>query len=673
MVRLCENRLHVLQRIIEKFLNVDDTYVMERLYAVAYGSAMRSKNNEQLGSLAQKVYHWVFKSGNPPPHVLLRECARGVIEVALHRGIKLDGDFTRIKPPYHSEWPSFDVPRLNELKDWSQWEEGMPDVERSRLHLYYSVTGEAFSDFSTYVVGDLEGWSSERIDEPHKPTHQELHDQFERSLTGRQRKAWGPYCKIVQNISLYRRLESDRRKELFGREFTEEEIETVFRIAEANLLRTLSKTSKKCQLFHDTVKEYAAEPHKYVRETAFDGELARRWMMKRIINMGWSVKRFGEFDRNINRYSSSGREAHKPERIGKKYQWIAYHELLARLSDNFKKRKDEWSSETAKSQDFWNLWSRDIDPSNLLQRTHREEWRPHTNTWWFPTKFDSWEEPAKEVEWLKDNDNLPNVRNIIQIVKPEDSSSWLTLHGYYSWEQPTPPGEERYELKRRDLWYMLKCYVVKKEDSARLLKWAKKQNWMNRWMPESHESYGIFLGEFFWWPGFKTQDCSYYGWQGWSRFGGRKLPVEILVANDEYMQESQGFDCSVDENIFIDLPCQFLIYGMNLEWREIEGSWYDDKGRLIAFDPSVKWQGPGVLLFRRDALLEFLDREELTLFWTLLGEKRMIGGGMSREDYKGRSEINGAYILKDNVVRGDTGSQFLSPGGRRKQRTGRRL
>jgi hypothetical protein len=666
MVRLCENRFHVLQKIIEKFLNVDDPYVMERLYAVAYGSAMRSKNSEQLAGLAQEVYQQVFKSGNPPPHVLLREYARGVIEVALHRGIKVDGDLTRIKPPYQSEWPSFDIPEVNKLKAWSQWKEGMPDVERSRLHLYHSVTGEGFSDFSTYVVGDLEGWSSEKIDEPHKPTYQELHDQFEKSLTGRQRRAWVSYCNIVQNISFYRRLEPDRRKEFFGREFTEEQIDAALRIAEAKLLSTLSKSSKKYRLLRDTVKEYVAEPHKYSREKAFDGQLARRWMMKKIINMGWSVERFGEFDRNVNRYSNSWREAHKPERIGKKYQWIAYHELLARLSDNFKRLEDKWSSKVVVSEDNWSLSLRDVDPSNLLKKTQREVWRPHTNTWWFSTKFDSWEEPAKEVEWLKNNDALPDVRNMIEVVRPEDGSSWLTLNGYYHWEQPIPPGQERYEFKRRRLWYMLKCYLVKKEDSTRLLKWAKKQNWMGRWMPESHESYDIFLGEFFWSPVFKILDSSYYSWQRSPRHGEGKIPAEILVANDEYSQVSTGFDCSIEENIFINLPCRFLLDGMNLNWRGIEGNWYDGREQLIAFDPSVRWQGPGVLLLRRDALLEFLDRQKLTLFWTLLGEKMMIGGAMFREDYKGHLEINGAYILKDNLVRGETHSRYLSYGGERR-------
>ena len=65
-------------------------------------------------------------------------------------------------------------------------------------------------------------------------------------------------------------------------------------------------------------------------------------MMQRIINLGWTLERFGKFDRYVTRSGRGGREANKAERIGKKYQWIAFHELLARLSDNFRPGKDEW-------------------------------------------------------------------------------------------------------------------------------------------------------------------------------------------------------------------------------------------------------------------------------------------------------------------------------------------
>jgi len=48
------------------------------------------------------------------------------------------------------------------------------------------------------------------------------------------------------------------------------------------------------------------------------------------LRAGWKL--FGSEDRVIGH--GRGREGHKAERWGKKYQWMAYHELLARVADN---------------------------------------------------------------------------------------------------------------------------------------------------------------------------------------------------------------------------------------------------------------------------------------------------------------------------------------------------
>ena len=64
---------------------------------------------------------------------------------------------------------------------------------------------------------------------------------------------------------------------------------------------------------------------------------------------------------------------------------------------------------------------------------------------------------------------------------------------------------------------------------------------------------------------------------------------------------------------------------MNLEWRGQDGQWFDKNGTLTMFDPSVRVRGPSVLLGRQDAVNEFLASEGLTLFWTILGERRTIG------------------------------------------------
>jgi len=663
LVRLCENRLHVLRQVIDKLRQVDDPYVAERLYAAAYGCAMRTTDADGLAELANDVYGWVFASGEPPPHILLRDYARGVIEVALQRGAQLDVDPAKFRPPYRSAWPCLEVPALDDLKAWGEWEEGMPDDQWARVDLYRSVMGDG--DFSRYEIGRFDEWSSESLHEPHKPTHEELHDQFVASLTERQKEAWDLYCTVRQNVEHCRGLKPERRKEALGAQVTDAQLDTALQEAEERLVRALRRHSNKCRLFREVVAPYVAEPHAYYRENAFDGQLARRWMMQRIIDLGWTVERFGQFDRDVNRYRM-GRDTNKPERIGKKYQWIALHELLARLSDNFKLREESWSVRSAEYHGPWDVHvRRDLDPSSLLRRTGREEWCAYTNTWWFPTPFDAWDDPIDEVAWLKEKRDLPDARDVISVTNPEDGAVWFTLEGFYSWQQPTPPGEERYDAKYRDLWYMLRCYLVKEADAAELLKWARPQSWMGRWMPESHTCYDVFLGEFFWSPVFAARDCAYFHRDGWTRGDYERIPCDVLVANDEYGRESGGYDCSVEHTILVNMPCRFLADGMNLQWRGVEGNWYDPNGQLAAFDPSVRCRGPQVLLFRRDLLLDFLRSRELTLFWTLLGERRTLGGSISHDDHKGHLEINGAYVWKDGKLSGGMRSKFVEPGSRR--------
>ena len=67
-------------------------------------------------------------------------------------------------------------------------------------------------------------------------------------------------------------------------------------------------------------------------EETYPEELAQRWVFERVLSLGWTPEKFGDFDKH--RFTSDSGE-HKAERFGKKYQWIALRELVARIADNF--------------------------------------------------------------------------------------------------------------------------------------------------------------------------------------------------------------------------------------------------------------------------------------------------------------------------------------------------
>lgn len=648
LVSLLTPRIHILRQVISQFRDVDDWYILERLYAVAYGCAMRSIDDVAIAELAQDVYSWVFENGKPIPHILLRDYARGVIELALSHNISLQIDVARIRPPYKSEWLSH-IPSDNELKiHTDQAEKALKEHNygdspflnqwRSVFTIQRSVLGGG--DFARYVIGTNSSsfsWSSRRLDEP--PTQKEIYESFLESLTVKQERAWNRYRDMIDAVNCYRQLSVEERIKKFEYEYTEQELEEAITETEQSLRKALGK--KKTQIFEESVRSYSEDSDE--NEYRFDLSIAQRWIFWRVFDLGWTVERFGGFD---SRLDSHGRAANKPERIGKKYQWLAYHEFLARVSDNFKFRKDEWNpTDKDGFVGTWQGYERNIDPSCLLKSTKRGDCDKHNKPWWFAVPYDSWNQHSSNVDWLQDKNDLPAIEPIIDIVNPKDGTRWLALENHSSWDEPVQMGED--DLPKRQIWYMLKSYLVHKEDIDCIYDWAVQQNFMGRWMPESHGLSQVFLGEFFWSPAFEYHNTSYFSHNGWTDGDDNKIPKKVLVTTDRYIQESFGFDCSVDESYNIYLPAQLLADQMKLRWNGVEG-FFEQAGRLIAFDPSVREVGPMACLINREALLEFLDQNGYDILWTFLGEKIILNGN----PLHARLELSGALRLKEGHLEG---------------------
>ena len=75
--------------------------------------------------------------------------------------------------------------------------------------------------------------------------------------------------------------------------------------------------------FQSALRPWKIEPIKL-------SNLAISWIFEKY---GYDVEKHGKYDRTT---TSRDRRAPKTERIGKKYQWIALYEMIARVSDNFK-------------------------------------------------------------------------------------------------------------------------------------------------------------------------------------------------------------------------------------------------------------------------------------------------------------------------------------------------
>ncbi len=105
MVNLLQNQIPTLIEVFKKLVTVDDTYIAERLCAVAYGCALRTGNLDDLKLLAETVYDEIFKAGEPPEHLLLRDYCRHIIELAVSKNITLNIENENYRPPYNARLP----------------------------------------------------------------------------------------------------------------------------------------------------------------------------------------------------------------------------------------------------------------------------------------------------------------------------------------------------------------------------------------------------------------------------------------------------------------------------------------------------------------------------------------------------------------------------------------
>ncbi|WP_211223031.1 AVAST type 2 anti-phage system protein Avs2 [Leucothrix mucor] len=322
LVSLLENRISVVIRIIEKFDGVNDPYVWERIFAVALGCSLRTINVQELKYLAETVYQRVFGNEYVYPNILLRDYAREIIEFAMHSGLVLDCvEPAKTKPPYSSNWPDR-VPSKEEL-------ESLYDRD-SYGALWNSIMGGG--DFSRYTIGtnhNHSDWSGCKFGEI-PVDRKQVFETFQSKLTDIQKELYDATDPIIYD---------DKAKEIT---FVDATIRLGSAIGrkdqnEINTNKELFKKSLPDDLlikFENDIEPYLDHNNNLLEtDKHFDLRIAERFIFTRVVDLGWDPDKHGDFDRKIG--SGRGRRESFQERIGKKYQWIAYYEYMAKLADNF--------------------------------------------------------------------------------------------------------------------------------------------------------------------------------------------------------------------------------------------------------------------------------------------------------------------------------------------------
>ena len=484
LVTLLTGKLDAVKRMVARFSDVDDPYVRERVYSVAYGVAMRSHDAVGVEKLASLVYKKVFASSSSPVHILLRDYARGVVERAIQLGAGMSINQHLIRPPYNSSWP--DIPGEDVIKDltpnWNRgaWVDG--DLEWSRNRIRHSVVGEVLGDFARYVIGteSESNWLHLRLDEEIWQSPDERIQAWVLGLSRAERLAWDdlrtakskvpPILPIVEFVD-----EAGNevgKLETHGRQVDRDSIE------QARMNLELARSRLMAELTEERRAEWVAirqdeEDLDARHGPRFDKRLIQRYILWRVFDLGWTVERFGKFDRFDIR--EAGRTAFKAERMGKKYQWIAYHEILAYIADHYQYR-ERYAGESAQHryEGPWQESLRDIDPSCTLSSTPGgTSWGPHRPAWWGREQYDVWDEDVSHQDWIADSQRLPEIEKLLEVVNPNDRTLWLNVDGSFVWRQPHPADQEPYDHDRRELWIGLTGYFVRTEEAESFMSWGE--------------------------------------------------------------------------------------------------------------------------------------------------------------------------------------------------------
>ncbi len=656
LVALLTGRVEFMQRLVERFADIDDAYAAERIYAVAYGVVMRSNDAVGVERLARRTYSLVFADGTPPAHILLRDYARGVIERAVYLRPELEADLNLelIRPPYTSTWPG--IPDEDAVQELERWMFGADsDEERNDnewLSIKFSVTGW---DFARYVIGTnfaevSDDWLSlTLVDDAWIPPLERKQNLITR-FNHMERIAWEEYAEMTPSMPNFQ-ISFDT---LFG---LDDGAVTVGPPDNSEL------DDAYCRFVASMSSEHLCEWESLEeKRPGLELSIIQRYILARVASLGWTGERFGDFDRMLRLRDRTGRESRKAERIGKKYQWIAYHEILAFIADRHQYHP-RWGETvyTGPGQ----LGRRDIDPSTVLfPNPGKEGWREaYRPCWWAPMEFDNWQLDAPIGHWVANDDDLPNLERGLVVTDPSDQEiMWINAYCFQARRQPLSPDVRENDGERREIWYRTVAFLVQEGSSDQFTEWVLSgQYWEGEGQMGSgdfDDADGIFFGEYGWSPGFqRATDGQPLGAIEWC-FPIGSDPASAYRVAASCSTTANGYDCSTDEDVGPSyyLPSYSIIRDCTLSWTGIAADYVDERTKIAVLDPSAHEPGPSALLLRSDILDRYLIEHKLELCWAIIGEKQTIG--TTGQPY-GWLKFQGAYVYRDGTAIGVTNDHFV--------------
>lgn len=369
--------------------------------------------------------------------------------------------------------------------------------------------------------------------------------------------------------------------------------------------------------------------------------------------LGYQKELFSAYDRQRRPIGYNYSQTKKVERIGKKYQWIAFYHILARVSDNHKKKK-LYDADTDTFLGPWQIGVRDFDPTvnpflpispeipTLLFADYHHDFIP----------FNSTEDVVKS--WISEKGSFLSDLPSTLIMEDSDGVEWIRLYSYDNAEIHSGDTPEILGARRQILEAFTEGYVIKKDDFEKITTALQSVNLHREKFPESGDSLDAYIREYPW--ALASNPIDKDGWQDFEAYTGRMIevpayssdveidPIEGLVSlhieadHTELVKEkayvaellpashritwSSEYDASIEDAVNYNVPCRSLMSYFNLKQGTNDGCYYMND-ELAACD--IKGIGDSkALILRKEYLDRFLEETSCRLIWISHGMKDFL-------------------------------------------------
>lgn len=538
MIEILREHFQICEQVLVLFKDVNDPYILQRLYGVVFGSVMKRRNDEKSSfkALAWWVYKEIFDKDMVYPDILLRDYARLIVERFATEYPDDLGEIQlrKVVPPYKSE-PIPIVPEADYGSD-AYMSSGLSPLLYS-MKFDMNVKGVGFyGDFGRYV--------------------------FQSALS------------TFVNLDI------------------------------ANIYY------------------YAL---KYILD-----------------DLGYNPKWFAEYDKNRCYYDRH--DVKRVERIGKKYQWIAMYNILARVADTHNIKGGDWNDKMGTVYEGpWNPYVRDFDPT-LNMKIQAKDAIPHMLVPQYGEEsFCDINSSENDVEkWLLEDDRMFQDFPGRFINMDEHGKEWVSLCVYQKNELRLEREEHSafsFSKGEQCVWSIATMYILPSVGIK-----CAEQDLIDRCFIRynsngMHTCYSLFSREYAWSPGY---NAAFRGVEEESEVSGLKT----FSAAVKFLWEEE-YDASHEETISFAIPAGQIIQEMQLYQKDADGVFYRNE-EIVAFDLTLTGSEKAEAVIRKDVLDEYISKTGVQIFWTVAGEKQFFSGSMKQKWHK----REGYFIYKNGSIVG---------------------